>query len=90
MILTVTLTLTVFVTLTDSLTLTISVTVTYTVYSSSIMLLDTSDVVHLVLGGCKTITDQCLIDMVKRSQKPRMAHLESREKVIEQVCQRRV
>ena len=48
------------------------------------MLLDTSDVVHLDLGGCKTITDQCLIDMVKRSQKPRMAHLESREKVI--VC----
>ena len=40
-----------------------------------IMLLDTSDIVLLDLGGCKDITDQCLTDIVQHSHKPRRAHL---------------
>ena len=46
-----------------------------------IMLLDTSDIVLLNLAGCKNITDQCLIDIVKHCYKPRQAHLGDIEKV---------
>ena len=53
-----------------------------------LMLLDTSDIVLLDLGGCKNITDQCLIDIVKHCHKPRWAHLGDREKVLIQVYQR--
>ena len=48
-----------------------------------IMLLDTSDIVLLDLEGCKSITDQCLIDIVKHCYKPRRAHLGDSEKVID-------
>ena len=48
-----------------------------------IMLLDTSDMVLLDLGGCKSITDQCLTDIVKRCQKHRRAHLRDSEKVVD-------
>ena len=48
-----------------------------------IMLLDTSDVVLLDLRGCKNITDQCLIDIVKHCHKPRRAYLRDSEKVID-------
>ena len=47
------------------------------------MLLDTSDMVLLDLGGCKSITDQCLTDIVKRCQKHRRAHLRDSEKVVD-------
>ena len=48
-----------------------------------IMLLDTSDMVLLDLGGCKSITDQCLTDIVKRCHKHRRAHLRDSEKVVD-------
>ena len=48
-----------------------------------IMLLDTSDLVLLDLRGCKNITDQCLIDIVKHSHKPRRADLGDSKRVID-------
>ena len=48
-----------------------------------IMLLDTSDILLLDLGGCKNITDQCLIDIVKHCHVPRRAHLRDSEEVID-------
>ena len=48
-----------------------------------IMLLDTSDIVLLDLGGCKSISDECLTDIVKQSHKTRRKHLRDSEKVID-------
>ena len=36
-----------------------------------ILLVDTSDIVHLGLGGCSNMTDQCIVDIVHRCLKLR-------------------